>query len=927
MVLPFMAICQCPVPAASNTISQPVPDLPTCGNTDPSVINGTASGTYSYQWQLSADNVNFADIGGATSASYDPTAIIATTYYRRKVTTSTCTAPSYSNVITVTIYQLAPIIIMAPAQTNFTCGGDADLIVGSSPTGGDGNYTYEWLSSTGNGYTFIPGATSKDYDPPYTTVTTSYERFTLMTTCGTGVAISNVVDIIINHIPPLTGNVISQTTPDGVLCAANANPSLILGSVPAGGTGNYSYQWQQSTDNVNFTNITLSGAQLNYDPPIITTATYYRRVVTATNSTCTPPIFSNVITIDVIAGPPVLNNTITQPTPDPQFCTTNATPSIITGMIATGAGTLSYQWQRSNDNNFFTDIPGATGQDYTPTAINTTTYYRRTVVSNVCIVPSTSNVITVLVTPPIVNAITAPAAVLNFCGPARPTTMSGSVPPGQGYSFQWQISTDMLNFTDIPGATTVNYSPPTISITTSYRRVLTVSVCAISSISNAITTTIHQFSTITNNSVSQAVPDPVFCANTADPSVISGTVPISTESFTYQWQSSADNSTFVNITGATDIDYDPGVITATTYYRRMAMGGVFCITPSSSNVITITLTPVITSNVITAPPVVTFCGNGDAELITGNSVSSNGLAYQWQSSTDGTTFTDISGAISNNYDPPAVGSTLTYRRIITSGSCSTPSVSNLVTITVTAGPIATVSGPVSICAGSSTTLTASGGAAYQWSPATGLSATNVASPVATPLTTTTYTVTVGNGSCTIPRSITVTVVPKPKVDAGSDKGILNGDKVQLAGQVTGSADVRYSWSPTTYLSDPAVLKPIATPTQDITYTLTATTPDGCFVVSDDVTVKVYEKIVIPNAFTPNADGVNDTWDIIALNGYENSQLDLYNRNGTLIFKSTGYTKPWDGTYKGKQVPTGTYYYTIDLKNGSKPLSGWVSIIK
>jgi gliding motility-associated-like protein len=724
--------------------------------------------------------------------------------------------------------------------------------------------------------------------------------------------------------PAITNNIISSQ--DGVLCAANANPSVITGSVPSGGTGNYSYQWQQSTDNVNFTNA-VQGGLLNYDPPVITTTTYYRRVVTATNSTCTVPLLSNVITIATVAGTPVLNNAIAQPTPDPNFCTTSATPSIIIGLVAMGAGTLTYQWQKSADNNNFNDINGATAQDYTPSSISLTTYYRRVVLSTVCIVPSISNVITVIITPSIVNSISTPPEVLNWCGPSKPSVINGSAPPGDGYNFQWQSSTDNINFTDIPGATTKNCSPPLISVTTFYRRIITVSACAIASISNSIRIVIHPISPISNNSIAQPVPDPVFCANNADPSVITGTVPIAAEAYTYQWQSSTDNTNFSNITvNGNQINYDPLVISTTTYYRRLVTTTI-CSPPLYSNVVGITLTPAISANDITAPAVVSFCSTGDADLITGNSVSGNGFSYQWQNSADGVTFADIAGAISNTYDPPIASATIYYRRIIISASCNMPSVSSIVKITVNAAPGATVSGPVTICSGNSTTLTASGATAYVWSPAEGLSATNIASPVATPLITTTYIVTTANGGCGVPLSVTVTVVPKPKVNAGSDKGILNGDKVQLAGQIPDSTNVQYSWSPTTYLSDPTILKPIASPTEDITYTLTATTPDGCFIVSDDVTVKVYAKVVIPNTFTPNNDGINDTWDIIALSGYTDSQLNVYNRNGALVYKSTGYPKPWDGAYKGKLLPMGTYYYVIDLKNGSKALSGWVSIVK
>jgi len=87
-------------------------------------------------------------------------------------------------------------------------------------------------------------------------------------------------------------------------------------------------------------------------------------------------------------------------------------------------------------------------------------------------------------------------------------------------------------------------------------------------------------------------------------------------------------------------------------------------------------------------------------------------------------------------------------------------------------------------------------------------------------------------------------------------------------------------------------------------------------------------VVIPNTFTPNGDGVNDTWDIKNLEMYPNCTVQIYNRYGENVYTSNGgYGTPWNGTYKGAALPTSTYYYIINLKNGGKLLSGFVAIIK
>lgn len=83
-------------------------------------------------------------------------------------------------------------------------------------------------------------------------------------------------------------------------------------------------------------------------------------------------------------------------------------------------------------------------------------------------------------------------------------------------------------------------------------------------------------------------------------------------------------------------------------------------------------------------------------------------------------------------------------------------------------------------------------------------------------------------------------------------------------------------------------------------------------------------IGMANTFTPNGDGINDTW---VIEGLDNSaSVKVYNRFGALVFESLGYTKPWDGTYKSRKLPAGTYYYVLAAKAGTQVLSGWVSVI-
>lgn len=86
-------------------------------------------------------------------------------------------------------------------------------------------------------------------------------------------------------------------------------------------------------------------------------------------------------------------------------------------------------------------------------------------------------------------------------------------------------------------------------------------------------------------------------------------------------------------------------------------------------------------------------------------------------------------------------------------------------------------------------------------------------------------------------------------------------------------------------------------------------------------------ISTPNTFTPNGDGINDTWDIENLNLYTTCTVEVLNRYGQKIYYANGYPVPWNGMLNGKQLPVGTYYYIIRLKPDAKPLTGSINIIR
>ncbi len=162
--------------------------------------------------------------------------------------------------------------------------------------------------------------------------------------------------------------------------------------------------------------------------------------------------------------------------------------------------------------------------------------------------------------------------------------------------------------------------------------------------------------------------------------------------------------------------------------------------------------------------------------------------------------------------------------------------------------------------------------------------------------------------------LTINVHPYITISAGPYTNIPFGGSTQLKG----SGGVTYSWSPTETLDNPNIANPIATPLGATTYTLTATSSEGCRFFAD-VTVNVLDSIFIPNTFTPNSDGVNDTWEIRLIEFFPKAEITVFDRWGQIVFKTIGYPNSarWDGTRNGKQLPASTYYYTISLSIDSE----------
>jgi gliding motility-associated-like protein len=240
--------------------------------------------------------------------------------------------------------------------------------------------------------------------------------------------------------------------------------------------------------------------------------------------------------------------------------------------------------------------------------------------------------------------------------------------------------------------------------------------------------------------------------------------------------------------------------------------------------------------------------------------------------------------------------------------------------------VTTTFSSANICGGDTIQLVAGGGLTYQWIPSSGLSADNINNPKAFPGKTTLYSIIGANQfSCKDTATVDVIVNPKPVADAGPDKIIFKGQSIQLSGSANTSGT--YLWQPATDINDIHVLQPIVSPAADIYYILNLVSAFGCGTSADTVFVKVFNDIFIPNAFSPNGDNLNDTWNILGLGACKNFEVSVYNRWGQLVFHTKDKITSWNGTYKGLLSPVGAYTYYIKACKTTDAIKGVLFLIR
>lgn len=756
----------------------------------------TASGASTYSWTPSTG------LSASTGASVTATPGTTTTYKVVGTDASGCTAQGSA---TVTV-SAAPVNAATSVSNNYTfCStGTSTFALAVNTTSAVTSMSWSYSTVQAGPYTSFSTAvspTGATFTPSTTGATTNATltisgysnggyggpRFLRLTIAGA--TCTYLYDIQLFDIKGSGTSVPSPIVTNSSICSGDAT-TLSLGSVNTGLT----VQWQSATTLAGtYTNI-AGATSTSYTTPALTATTYYKAVF-AGNGSCAYTTGAATITV----ASALSANTVTPAT----NCTDGSSYITLTGSAITGG---IYQWQRSTTSASagFTDLVGATSQNYTLTrnVVPVSTWYRRMASTSTC---SSNTSTAVVVYAPIGNN-TITNSTTTFCATAPATTLTGSTPIGGdgNYVYAWQSSTDGSIYTTIAGATAINYTTTAQTVTTYYRRIVTSGGCG-SSTSPAFVITVNPNPAVSISPASQTI-----CAGTSVTLTASG-------ANSYSWTGSDLSATTGTTVVATPVQTRTYTVTGTS-----AAG---CTATSSSVTIPYTAPPSAPTVTSSTP---TICSTVSSYNL--NNAISGGSGVQWYTA-------PVANATYLVATPAAVTGAGTYYAFSKSGSCySTTAASITLSIAdvskpAVAGTLFTACSPATI---DLTALqpTAAAGTTLEWHTGNTSGSSQVASPAAAGTGTYYLFAYSSAGNCYGPASnavaVTINSLPAATV-SGTPAAVCYPSTVNLNNyNTTGNGTYTYQWYSVASSPSPATL--IAAPTQVSTggnYYLYATSKQGC----------------------------------------------------------------------------------------------------
>jgi gliding motility-associated-like protein len=296
----------------------------------------------------------------------------------------------------------------------------------------------------------------------------------------------------------------------------------------------------------------------------------------------------------------------------------------------------------------------------------------------------------------------------------------------------------------------------------------------------------------------------------------------------------------------------------------------------------------------------TTCGTSSAQL-----QASGALTYRWQPT--------ISLSNPNISNPVASPDTTTTYYVLGTDvkGCKK---NDSVVVTKVPDPVFTIEASDSIvCTNQTVTLQAGGGDTYTWSPSQLVSDSSSANTIARPSAKTTFFVDIYNSTCKVSETLNTTVDVKssPGVTLSKSNDI---DCSNLQAQLNATGGNNYRWQPDSNINNTNISNPIVNPLSDTWYKVTVTGTNKCK-TEDSILVKsslstASGNFYVPNAFTPNGDGINDCFGVHFWAPTTFFEMSIYNRWGQLVYYSRNMSDCWDGTIHGTKQASGTYVYMI-----------------
>jgi gliding motility-associated-like protein len=222
-----------------------------------------------------------------------------------------------------------------------------------------------------------------------------------------------------------------------------------------------------------------------------------------------------------------------------------------------------------------------------------------------------------------------------------------------------------------------------------------------------------------------------------------------------------------------------------------------------------------------------------------------------------------------------------------------------------------------VCSGDSLQLYASGGDFYSWQPANYFNNSHIASPKAIINKSMDLSVQISDFACGRDTIIYLPVKAKEKAEITIRK---QGDvNCRIDSTILfASGGVLYNWSPNLYIYNTSGNQIIIKPPQTTTYYLQGIGASGC-IGQDSVTVffvkEGEQKLFIPNAFTPNNDGLNDVFKPVFTGPAVKYDFKIFNRWGELVFQTNTPGKGWNGIFRSIPQPKEVYIYYITAEGG------------